>query len=363
MKVCYFSHHLVDKATGAAQVSLANLDVLKNTDGIKEINEVNLSDLTCSSALIRKCIIFMRSLFGYSSCLGYIATNRILNSTLLRESQVIWCDGSLYGPLIKKITRKYPEKKIVTFFHNVESDFYQSIYPKNKPIYSLFINSSRKNEHISTSLSDTLVTLTSKDALRVQELYGKKVEFTIPVLFSENISLSDIEHRVQRYGFNCLFVGSDFPPNIEAVEFLCKEVMPYVNDDVSLIIAGKGMDKYRDRFEKDNVIVKGFVESLSSLYQESDLILSPIFSGAGMKVKIAEAFKFGKPVLGTEFSFQGYDLGKDFIYIAESKNDYVNFLNKLKDDFKYEPVDILSYYNENLTVSSQIKKMNSIIFD
>ncbi|OBU27808.1 hypothetical protein AYY22_16020 [Photobacterium kishitanii] len=187
------------------------------------------------------------------------------------------------------------------------------------------------------------------------------MKYLLPVLFNNLAITTATLSSISKYGYKALFVGSDFPPNIEAVEFLCREVMPYVKDNISLTIVGKGMDKYKEYFERKNIKVYGFVENLSFIYEESNIVLSPIFSGAGMKVKIAEAFKHGKGVLGTEFGFQGYDLGRDFIFIANEAIDYINYLNDFENRLIFNCREIESYYNDNFTIASKIKLINEII--
>ena len=359
MKICYMSHHMNDKGSGASQVSQANLELLRRVKGHENIETVCLSDLNYSNKIATKILIFLRSVFGYSSCLGFFSSNSFLESDLLKKSAVIWCDGSLYGPLIKKIQKKYPNKKIITFFHNIEVDFYQNIYPMDKLRYKLFVKSSKNNEKKAAIYSTTLITLTEQDKKRVEELYDKKVKYIIPVLFDSLSTFNIISSIEPHLGYKALFVGSDFPPNIEAIQFLCREVMPNVNDNISLTIVGKGMDKYKSSLENKNIKIYGFVDDLSILYQECDIVLSPIFSGAGMKVKIAEAFKHGKGVLGTEFSFQGYDIGKEFIFIANNEKDYINYFNNYK--LKFNSCDVRSYYNDNFTISSKVKLINEIL--
>ena len=50
----------------------------------------------------------------------------------------------------------------------------------------------------------------------------------------------------------------------------------------------------------------GIVESPSSFYNLIDVALSPIRFGAGLKIKVFEALSFGKPVLATKHSIDGF---------------------------------------------------------
>lgn len=50
----------------------------------------------------------------------------------------------------------------------------------------------------------------------------------------------------------------------------------------------------------------GIVESPSSFYSIIDIALSPIRFGGGLKIKVFEALSFGKPVLATKHSIDGF---------------------------------------------------------
>lgn len=41
-------------------------------------------------------------------------------------------------------------------------------------------------------------------------------------------------------------------------------------------------------------------------FNNAELYIAPIFDGAGMKVKVAEALSYALPVVGTSHAFEGY---------------------------------------------------------
>ncbi|OBU27809.1 hypothetical protein AYY22_16025 [Photobacterium kishitanii] len=102
MKICYISHQMHDKGSGGAQVSFANFELLRQSQGKENVESICLSDFKYTNKITRKIVIFLRSIFGLSSCMGYFATKSFLDSDLLKKSDLIWCDCSLYGSLIKK---------------------------------------------------------------------------------------------------------------------------------------------------------------------------------------------------------------------------------------------------------------------
>ena len=53
----------------------------------------------------------------------------------------------------------------------------------------------------------------------------------------------------------------------------------------------------------------GIVASPSSFYTEIEVALSPVRFGGGLKIKVFEALSFGKPVLATQHSIDGFPQG------------------------------------------------------
>jgi hypothetical protein len=68
------------------------------------------------------------------------------------------------------------------------------------------------------------------------------------------------------------------------------------------------------------------------VYKQSEFVIAPIFSGSGMKTKLAEATSYGKTVFATSHALIGYEnLSENF---AISCNNEKEFLYKIK-RYKY----------------------------
>ena len=91
------------------------------------------------------------------------------------------------------------------------------------------------------------------------------------------------------------------------------------------------MEKYKEKFEKMNSKVKvlGTVDSLDEYYLNADVVIAPIFSGGGMKVKTAEALSYGKTIFGTKEAFEGYEVDYDKIGgLCNTKEEFIEKINK-----------------------------------
>ena len=170
---------------------------------------------------------------------------------------------------------------------------------------------------------------------------------------------------------NIGFLGTmGYPPNIEAVEWLYKEVfvpLRKIHSDLNLVVIGRYPSRsILDLGEKPGVTVTGEVDDVWSYIHGIDVFLFPLFWGAGLKNKILEAMYAGRTVVTTEIGNEGIDAipgkeialcrtAEDFqreaVRLLNSSEERVrmgNFANAfIKEKFSWGP--ILSAY-ENLTL-------------
>ncbi|WP_426059109.1 glycosyltransferase family 4 protein [Hymenobacter sp. B1770] len=104
-------------------------------------------------------------------------------------------------------------------------------------------------------------------------------------------------------------IGSlNWLPNLEGLEWLLREVWPAFHaemPDVELHIAGSGTPDSLLMPRTDNVVVHGFVKSAPTFMQQYELMVVPLLSGGGMRIKIIEGMTMGKPVLSTRLGAEG----------------------------------------------------------
>jgi polysaccharide biosynthesis protein PslH len=356
MNIIYISNNLDSIGSGAGAVSFSNFSLLrKSSDFCFDLRIDSLAQRAFDVPFISRLSTLLLSCLGFSGGLSPRRIRKILSMKKIEDCDCIWLDSSLYGRLGKLIKKKYPSKKIITFFHNVEYDFIRVLAKKRGFLFYPVLSSSCYNERLAVKYSDYILTLTKEDSNRLGVLYGRAADLVLPVVFDSAVDAA----KVDFLSSDLLFVGSDFPPNIEALEFLAKKVMPFVNR--KLIVIGKGLDKYRDVYGSSNVQVIGYVEDVAKYYQMSNVVMTPIFSGAGMKVKVAEALSFGKIVLGTKFSFVGYEKEKgveDFMICAETSEEYIELLSHSYPSYYSRSND---YFDNNYSTRRNLKRIEELL--
>lgn len=105
-------------------------------------------------------------------------------------------------------------------------------------------------------------------------------------------------HCRRNDGRTLLFVGSfGYEPNIEAILWFAKKVMPLLrakNCATRLLVAGADPPPAVRRLERQPQIrILGLVEDLCRLYAEATLVIAPMQSGGGTRIKVLEAAAHG----------------------------------------------------------------------
>ena len=128
---------------------------------------------------------------------------------------------------------------------------------------------------------------------------------------------------------NILFIGSSHAPNIDALYFLYKEIMPLVwrvlpNIKVNIIGSVK---ECINNIDNPNFIFKGFVPDIEFYFSSNKLMVAPLRYGAGVKGKIGQAFEYFLPVVTTLIGAEGMQLidGEN----ALINNDAIGFANSI----------------------------------
>jgi glycosyltransferase involved in cell wall biosynthesis len=116
-----------------------------------------------------------------------------------------------------------------------------------------------------------------------------------------------------------LFVGAmDWEPNIDAVEYFCREIWPLIQGKVPAArfrIVGRNPVRRVQRLASSSVEITGSVPSVVDHLRESAVVVVPLRVGGGTRLKIYEAMAAGKAVVSTSVGAEGLDVanGQDIL--------------------------------------------------
>jgi glycosyltransferase involved in cell wall biosynthesis len=124
-------------------------------------------------------------------------------------------------------------------------------------------------------------------------------------------------------------------PNPEAAAFLAREVWPLVRErapDAELWLAGaRAAPDVEALGRLPGVVFRGFVPDLGALLGSVRLVLSPVLSGAGSRIKVLTALAHGLPVVANRLGLRGLPDGVPGIRRAESAGDLASAITSVFD--------------------------------
>jgi glycosyltransferase involved in cell wall biosynthesis len=115
---------------------------------------------------------------------------------------------------------------------------------------------------------------------------------------------------------NILFPGRmTYLPNADGADYLVQAILPILREtvaDAQCTIAGQVEALDRERWEREpGVSVSGFVPRMEDELARADIVVVPLRSGGGTRVKILEAFAHRIPVVSTTIGAEGLGVRSD----------------------------------------------------
>ncbi len=101
-----------------------------------------------------------------------------------------------------------------------------------------------------------------------------------------------------------ILVGTlNYRPNVEGVVWFVEQVLPRIRKDIpeaSLMLAGRKPSKLISEIaHQEGISLVSDADDLSALYADSALVVVPILSGSGTRIKVLEAGAYGLPIVST----------------------------------------------------------------
>jgi len=186
------------------------------------------------------------------------------------------------------------------------------------------------------SSADAVLTVSEKEAGLVNDFTGdSSLAHAVPD--TEDLALSDVPLEERR---GILFVGNyRHPPNVSAVEYLCKSVLPLVPSELlaehPVYVVGNGMNETVAGYARDleNVVMVGWVPSIVPYLQRSRISVIPLLYGAGTKRKLMQSIMTGTPSVSTSIGTEGLNLedGSE-VLVADDAERFADAIRRLLTD-------------------------------
>lgn len=238
---------------------------------------------------------------------------------------------SLYLPGV----RKNAKAKLIYRAHNIENQIWerlsqQKVDPFKKSYLRMHANRIKNYEYQQLNKFDAIAAFTQQDKDTLAQ-YGVDVPIEIlPV----GLRLEQYVPDYSKTEFPSLFfLGSlDWLPNREGMEWFLDSFFKELTDGdlpVKLYVAGNDIpDRFDDYEALGRIFIQGEVDDAKEFVNSKAIMIVPLLSGGGMRVKIVEGMAMQKCIISTSLGAEGINFvnGRDLI-IA---NDRQEFLEAIK---------------------------------
>ncbi|HRY32449.1 MAG TPA: glycosyltransferase family 4 protein [Bacteroidales bacterium] len=213
----------------------------------------------------------------------------------------------VYLPLIRECTSAV----VVLRAHNLEHLIWQRLAAgkRNPLIRKVLLRMTKSLKAFELDLFgkvDGIAAITPQDAAMISLTACRPRIETIPFGIKPDLYNTDNQYETS----NSLFhIGSmDWLPNQEGVRWLLDKVWPLVIEkqpDAKLHLAGKNMPEWLQLRKQQGVIIEGEVDQAWNFMNRHAVMLVPLFSGSGVRIKIIEAMYAGRTVISTSVGAEG----------------------------------------------------------
>jgi len=298
--------------------------------------------------------------------------NLIIKTLSKEKFDVVLLEGLFVTGYIEAI-QKVSNGKIVLRAHNVEHEIWERNAENEsntlKRVYlKKLAHQLKKHEIKILNEVDAVAAITSKDE---QKFIGLGCEKTIEVI-PFGINLMDYNFDMNSSSNSFFHIGSmDWLPNQKAIKWFLTRVWSKIektHTKAEFNLAGKKMPDWLLKWNQHNVNIIGEVPSAVEFINGNKVMIAPLFSGSGMRIKIVEGMALGKVVIATEIAMEGidYEHNKN-VLIANNENEFVDAINRcltntneLDNIGKNARLLIKEKYDNDLIIINLIKMFDSI---
>ena len=260
-------------------------------------------------------------------------SKKIIKTLEIIKPEIVQMETLFLAPYVDLI-RKHSNAKIVMRAHNVEHEIWSRITDNTssffKKKYLAYLTRKLKNFELQQLNSyDLLVPITQRDLATFQQLGFAGEHQVTPI---------GIDHqRYQPVPFDpdqplsISFIGSlDWIPNLEGMDWFIKNAWPTIRaafPELTLHLAGRNTPDHLHELISQKVIVHGEVPDAKDFINQHPVMIVPLLSGSGMRVKILEGMALGRVVITTSIGLEGIEAQhKKEVLIADTAAEWFQCL-------------------------------------
>ena len=162
------------------------------------------------------------------------------------------------------------------------------------------------------------------------------------------------------------FIGSlDWQPNQKGLIWFIENVwnkFKKLHPKATFKIAGKNTPENLFKYQDEQTLVLGEIDDAHKFIAENGIMIVPLFSGSGVRIKIIEGMAQGKCIISTPIGAEGlYKKNDDHIIIASESSEFINKMKsvilepKLIDQVGNKAHDYVLNHHDIVKTGKQLK--------
>lgn len=255
-----------------------------------------------------------------------------------RSFDIIQLEGLYVCPYIPLI-RKYSHAKVVYRAHNIEHEIWERTAAISRGFRKIYLNilahRIKRFEKKFMNAYDLIVPITGRDGKILNELGNTRPMHVSPTGIDTKVLIphsKNLEHP------SLFHIGSlEWAPNQEGIMWFIDECWPRIHEKfpgLKFYVAGRNApDWLIRRFDAPNIVYEGEISDAYQFMNSKSVMVVPLFSGSGMRIKIIEGMALGKPIVTTPIGNEGISTtsGKN-ILIAANREEFIAAVGRLISD-------------------------------
>ncbi|MBL56725.1 MAG: hypothetical protein CMP61_06025 [Flavobacteriales bacterium] len=319
------------------KVTVLAITTPKHPVHLSDLPEQYISDTNFQSVYIDTSIRLRDAFFNLFTKKSYnierfisVAFQQHLQKMLKETSfDVVIIESLFVAPYISTI-KMLSNAKIVLRAHNVEHKIWERICKNTRnPLKRRYISllaKRLKNYEIETfEHIDGIAAMTKVDQAVFCKLGFEKNIASIPTGYIIRPEKEAQETSVEEHSIFHI-ASMDWLPNLEGVQWFLNHVWKTVHKQfppAKLYLAGREMPEDFFAINHSNIVTVGKVKSAKAFYLSKKIMIVPILSGSGMRIKIIEGMALGKVIISTTIGAEGINCTSgENIIIADSPDNF-----------------------------------------
>ncbi|MGM0648504.1 MAG: glycosyltransferase family 4 protein [Bacteroidota bacterium] len=258
---------------------------------------------------------------------------KLLRHTLENEHFDIVQLETLYLTPYASDIRAFSRAKIVLRSHNIEHQIWKR-YASNirNPLKQLYVKKLSKEletyekEHLQDY--DGVLTISDVDkSFYIKERDSLIIDshpFSIDTSIESAQSKSRSHHQLFHLG------SMDWKPNQEGIAWFLKDVWPEIQSILPFLkfhLAGRNISSGHYQLNIPGLVIDGEVDNAYDYMQSKRIMIVPLFSGSGIRIKIIEGMLNGNLIITTSIGAEGiHAKHQEHILIANTKDEFVKHI-------------------------------------